>query len=144
MLHADTSFVDCQGKIMTGEVCPYPYVETTTVDGNFVVRGDSDVGGGAMHVSGPCDEGDCREDGFFSMRLDGGTFDVRSGGNVAIESASSDDPNGKASEIVLQSGSNANEVGGSGGDFFAFAGDGAGGTCTTIFSFGLTFCFHSG
>lgn len=59
--------------------------------------------------------------------MDGGRFDVVSGGSVAISAADANSPNVPASEILLQSGSGTNIVGGSGGDFYAFAGDAAGG-----------------
>lgn len=61
------------------------------------------------------------------MTVDGGMTTLQSGGYVDIQAADSNNPNVPASEILLQSGSNTNNVGGSGGDFFAFAGDAAGG-----------------
>ena len=125
MPHSETSFVRCQGKIQYGEHCPYPFTETTKVEGNLVVQGDAELGGGVMHISGPCNKDDCNSKGFHSLVLDGGHFDIMSGGSVSISAANTDSSNVPASEIFLQSGSGTNTVGGSGGDFFAFAGDGA-------------------
>lgn len=76
---------------------------------------------------GPCNSDDCNPNGFHSLLLDGGQFDVQSGGSVSITAANTQSPNVPGSEIVLQSGSGMNIVGGAGGDFFAFAGDAAGG-----------------
>ena len=57
--------------------------------------------------------------------LDGGRFGVASGGSVSISAAGT-------LKILLQSSLGTNAVGGSGGDFFAFAGDGARGEPTTL------------
>ena len=120
---SDTNFVHCQGKVRPGEICPHPFTSVTHVEGNLVVRGDADLGGGVLQVSGPCNIKDgCYSEGFHSRR-----FDVKSAGFVAISAANTDSPNVQASEILLQSGSGTNKVGGSGGDFLAFAGDAAGG-----------------
>ena len=97
------------------------------MEGNLVLQGDAELGGGVMHVSGPCNKDDCNSNGFHSLILDGGRFDVMSGGSVAISAADTSSPNVLAFEILLQSGSGTNTVGGSGGDFFAFAGNAAGG-----------------
>lgn len=104
----------------------------TLVDGNLVVSGDVDLGGGALHVSDS-------SKGSHSLILDGGRFDVKSSGYVAISAANTDSPNVSASEILLQSGTSTSSAGGSGGDFFAFAGDGAGGECIDELLMRLTF-----
>lgn len=114
---SDTVFAhDCQGiMVRSEENCPYPFTSLTFLDGNLVVSGDVDLGGGALHVSDS-------SKGSHSLILDGGRFDA----------ANTDSPNvSSASEILLQSGSSTSSAGGSGGDFFAFAGDGAGGECTS-------------
>ena len=64
--------------------------------------------------------------------LDGGRFGVASGGSVLISAADTHGWNVPAFKILLQSSSGINAVGGSGGDFFAFAGDGARGEPTTL------------
>lgn len=45
---SETPFLRCQGEVRFHEQdkCPYAYAETTSVDGNLVVAGDADVGGG--------------------------------------------------------------------------------------------------
>ena len=116
MVYSETAFVQCQGKVLHGETCPYPFTETTTVDGNLVVQGNTELGGGVMHVLGPCNSDDCNSKGFHSLVLDGGTFDVNSGGTVIITAANTDSPNVPGSDIMLQSGSGSNIVGGAGGD----------------------------
>ena len=69
---SDTNFVHCQGKVRPGEICPYPFASVTHVEGNLVVRGDAEVGGGVLHVSGPCNmKEDCNSEGFHSLLLDG-------------------------------------------------------------------------
>lgn len=125
-----TNFVHCQGKISHREMCPHPFVASTEVDGNLIVRG-SNLGGGVLHVSGPCDSHDCNADEFHSLVLDGGKFEVKSGGAVIVSAANTDRPNAPASEILLRAGSGTNNAGGSGGDFVAFAGDASGGKTTT-------------
>lgn len=124
MDESDTVFAhDCQGVMVRSEEnCPDPFTSLTLVDGNLVVSGDVDLGGGALHVSDS-------SKGSHSLILDGGRFDVKSSGYVAISAANTDSPNVSASGILLQSGSSTSSAGGSGGDFFAFAGDGAGGEC---------------
>ena len=116
MDYSKTVFVHCQGKVLYRETCPYPFTETTTVDGNLVVQGNTELGGGVMHVLGPCNSDDCNSKGFHSLVLDGGTFDVKSGGTVMITAANTDSPNVPGSDIMLQSGSGSNIVGGAGGD----------------------------
>jgi hypothetical protein len=132
---SDTNFVDCQGKIRHGETCPYPFASNTEVDGNLIVRGADDIGGGVLHVSGPCNSNDCNAHGFHSLVLDGGKFEVESGGDVIVSAANTDRPNTPASEVILRAGSGTNKAGGSGGDFFAFAGDAAGGKIPNRFHF---------
>ena len=103
----------CQGiMVQSEENCPFPFTSLTLVDGNLVVTGDADLGDGALRVSDS-------------------SVQLNSGGYVAISAANTDSPNVSASEILLQSGSSTSSAGGSGGDFFAFAGDGAGGKCTS-------------
>ena len=69
---SDTNFVHCQGKVRPGEICPYPFASVTHVEGNLVIRGDAEVGGGVLHVSGPCNmKEDCNSEGFHSLLLDG-------------------------------------------------------------------------
>ena len=130
MDESDTVFAhDCQGiMVRSEENCPDPFTSLTLVDGNLVVSGDVDLGGGALHVSDS-------SKGSHSLILDGGRFDVKSSGYVAISAANTDSPNVSASGILLQSGSSTSSAGGSGGDFFAFAGDGAGGECCHSFFF---------
>ena len=124
---SEMSLVHCEGKIQFEQECPYPFTPTTEVEGNLLVLGDTEYGGGNLIVSGPCNKGDCNTNGFHSLTVDGGMATLQSGGYVDIQAADSNNPNVPASEILLQSGSNTNNVGGSGGDFFAFAGDAAGG-----------------
>lgn len=126
MLHADTNFVSCEGKVVNPP-CPSPFTENTLVEGNLVVEGDIDRLGGNIHVSGPCNKEDCRSSGFHSLILDGGSFDVQSGGSVSIAAADTNNPNSHGSEVFLRSGDGTNTVGGAGGDMMLFAGDGAGG-----------------
>lgn len=57
MSSADTSFVQCQGKVSLGDVCPNPFTETTTVEGNLIIEGEIDRMGGSIHVHGPCNTG---------------------------------------------------------------------------------------
>ena len=64
--------------------------------------------------------------------LDGSRFGVASGGSVSISAADTHGWNVPAFKILLQSSSGINAVGGSGGDFFAFAGDGARGEPTAL------------
>ena len=114
---SDTIINHCRGIVRPGGTCPFPFTSLTQVDGNLVVRGDADLGGGSLHVSGPCNsKDDCNSEGFHSLILDGGRFDVKSVGYVAISAANTYSPNVPASEILLQSGSGTNTVGGSGGD----------------------------
>ena len=46
-----------------------------------------------MHVLGPFSSDDCNSKGVYSLILDGGTFDVKSGGIVMITAANTDSPN---------------------------------------------------
>jgi hypothetical protein len=124
---SSTNFIHCQGKIRHGETCPYPFASNTEVDGNLIVRGDAELGGGVLHVSGPCDSHDCNALGLHSLLLDGGKFEVNSGGAVIVSAANTNLPNSPASEILLRAGSGTNSAGGSGGNLFAVAGDAAGG-----------------
>ena len=126
MPHAETNLYPCEGKI-TALPCPSPFADSTRVLGNLIVEGDMERGGGNIHISGPCNRVDCRKGGFQSLVLEGGRFDVQSGGSVSISAADTNNPNAQASEIFLRSGDGTNTVGGSGGDFLVFAGDGAGG-----------------
>ena len=64
--------------------------------------------------------------------LDGGRFGVASNGSVSISAADTHGRNVPASEILLKSGSGTKAVGGSGVDFFTFAGDGAVGEPTVL------------
>lgn len=70
---------------------------------------------------------DCNADGFHSLLLDGGTFNVQSGGPVSIAAANSNNRNVQAPELFLRSGDGTSPVGGSGGDILVIAGDGSGG-----------------
>lgn len=122
---SDSALAPCEGQVAVGGECPLPFAETTTVDGTLVVRGDDHRGGGALRVAGPCNANGCRDDGAHSLVLDGGKFDVRSGGRVALAAADTSSPNVPASDVVVQAGAGRSLVGGSGGDLFAFAGDSA-------------------
>ena len=125
---SETPFVACEGQVLLPEACPYPYTETTRVEGHLAVTGDRSRGGGTLAVTGPCDRGEgCRPGGRHALVLDGGAFDVASGGRISLAAADSNNSNAPGSEIVLQAGAGTNVVGGQGGDVFAFAGDAAGG-----------------
>ncbi|KAL9182152.1 hypothetical protein ACHAXT_012804, partial [Thalassiosira profunda] len=125
LAESESEFEDCEGHVSMGGECPSPFGETTTVDGALVVRGDDQLGGGALRVSGPCRDSGCRDGGEYSLVLDGGKFDVRSGGRVALAAADTSSPNVPASDVVVQAGAGRSPVGGGGGDIFAFAGDSA-------------------
>lgn len=59
--------------------------------------------------------------------MDGGTFNVRSGGSVSINAANSHNNNVQAPELSLSAGDGTSQTGGSGGDVLISAGDGSGG-----------------
>ncbi len=84
-------------------------------------------------------QGDCNADGYHSLLLDGGSFDVRSGGRVSISAADSNINNFQASELFLRSGDGTSKFGGSGGDILVLAGDGSGGEiCFCSIEYSLT------
>ena len=116
----------CRGVVFSPP-CPPSFVDTTTIEGNLIVIGDDALGGGNVHVEGPCNDDGCHENGRHSLTFDGEAYRVRSAGKVAIEAADSDGGNGEGSEIFLRAGDGTNPVGGSGGDVLIFAGDGDGG-----------------
>mmetsp|Transcript_37207 Transcript_37207/g.55671 ORF Transcript_37207/g.55671 Transcript_37207/m.55671 type:complete len:162 (+) Transcript_37207:620-1105(+) len=117
---------DCFGVVFEPP-CPPSYVQTTTVEGNLIVLGDASLGGGNIHVEGPCNDDGCRESGLHSLTLDGSFFDVKSAGPVSISAGNSDRGESQGSEIMIKAGDGTNTVGGAGGDFFIFGGQGSGG-----------------
>lgn len=127
MTNAETSFVPCEGKITFNDECPFPFTENTKVEGNLVVEGDTKRLGGNIHATGPCNKADCRSSGFHSLVLDGGKFDVQSGGGIGMQAGDTNKANTAGSEVFLRSGDGTSTVGGAGGDMLLFAGDGAGG-----------------
>ena len=65
-------------------------------------------------------------------------------GSVSIAAADTDATNEKASDILLQAGSSTNVIGGSGGNFFAFAGGAAAGKLHSFVRFPVPpICFSS-
>ena len=89
---------------------------------------DSDLRGGSLVVQGPCDSNGCGHDrALRSLVLNGGAFDVKSGGAVAVAATDPGPGNVPGSSVLLRSGSGTSTVGGDGGDLFAFAGDSAAG-----------------
>ena len=97
----DNNFVHCQGKVRPGETCPYPFTSVTHVEGDLVVRGDADLGGGVLHVSGPCNTKDsCM-----------GSSDMEHpGGNVRVDAGEAQGlwQNGGSVEISAGTGSHQN------------------------------------
>ena len=63
--------------------------------------------------------------------MDGGTFDVHSGGRVSLTAANSHNNNVQAPELSLSAGDGTSPTGGSGGDVLISAGDGSGGESTS-------------
>ncbi|KAL3800951.1 hypothetical protein ACHAWO_011761 [Cyclotella atomus] len=122
----ETSFVHCQGKVDTGGLCPSPFTERTRVNGNLIVEGNKDTQGGSMHVLGPCNRDDCNDEGFHSLLLDGGIFEVHSGGPVSISAADTSINNIQAPGLILSAGDGTSNTGGQGGDITITAGDGSG------------------
>lgn len=117
---------ECQGVVFDPP-CPSTFIETTELNGNLVVKGNREMtGGGNILVEGPCSDSGCRNSGMHLLSADGEGIVLKSSGPVTVEAADTDLER-KASEFLLRSGDGTSAVGGSGGDFFIFAGDGKGG-----------------
>eukprot|EP00957_Ditylum_brightwellii_P126920 9675816-Ditylum_brightwellii.AAC.1 len=63
--------------------CPPSYVQTTTIEDNRIVFGDASLGGGNIHIEGPCNDDGCCESGLHSLTLDESFFHVKSAGLVS-------------------------------------------------------------
>lgn len=70
---------------------------------------------------------DCNDEGFHSLLLDGGIFEVHSGGPVSISAADTSINNIQAPGLILSAGDGTSNTGGQGGDITITAGDGSGG-----------------
>ena len=119
---------DCLGPIFDSP-CPSASTETLEVEGNLIVKGDRSLGGGGnMHIEGPCSDTGCRETGNHLLSVDGNSFVLKSSGPVLMEAGDSDRGDGQGSSLNLNAGHGTSSIGGSGGDIFLSAGNGAGGT----------------
>ena len=118
--------LSCKGVIFDPP-CPHTSVETTTITGDLLLKGNRTHGGGNLHLLGPCSYDGCRPSGNHSLQADGNGMTVKAGGPIILESANSNEGNGRGSEIFLKAGNGVNSLGGAGGDVFIFAGDAKGG-----------------
>ena len=118
---------ECHG-VVSEMPCPVNFAPTTRIEGNLLVESSTESSlGGNAHFEGRCSDDGCRPSGTYNFTVDGKAFDVNSAGIISLKSANSNVPNGKGSNIILQSGEGINPIGGSGGDVLIIAGKGSGG-----------------
>jgi hypothetical protein len=107
--------------------CPHTSVETTIITGDLLIKGNQTHGGGNLHLFGPCTYDGCSSTGNHLLKADGNGMTVKAGGPIILESADSNEGNGRGSEIFLQAGNGVNPLGGAGGDVFILGGNAKGG-----------------
>ena len=101
-----------------------------------------------LHILNPCNGALCHLDngqGVHSLVTDRGpfAFDAWSGGRVLHIAADTDGGNSIAGEVSMHTGSGTSKMGGSRGDFFAFA-DNAAGVSLLCFLYCFHICFSLG